>query len=132
MFAAGLFLLVRSRGSKRWPVALLNSAIRTIALGLLSSTLLSEPTWSADSAPFVERLVAVAYPVCGGLLFAVLLRLTLDSGLDHRIAALCLLAGSIGTRPVAAALLPALVQAIEARIPGALDRFTQAKALLGH
>ena len=35
-------------------------------------------------------------------------------------------------QPVAAALLPALVQAIEARIPGVLDRSTQAKAVLGH
>ncbi|MBC7551161.1 MAG: bifunctional diguanylate cyclase/phosphodiesterase [Cellulomonas sp.] len=118
LFAAGLFMLVRSRGSERWPVALLDSAILAIALGLLSWTFLIEPTWSADSAPLVERLVAVAYPVCDGLLFAVLLRLTLDSGLDHRIAALRLLTGSIGTLLVADLLfeLSIFVPAIDARV----------------
>ena len=122
----------RSRSFARWPVAPLDSANRTIALGLLSCTLLIEPTWSAGSAPLVERPVAVAYPVCDGPLVAVLLRRTRDSGLNHRIAALHLLAGPSGPRPVAAALLPALVRAIEARIPGLLDRSTQAKAIPGH
>ncbi|WP_407342947.1 putative bifunctional diguanylate cyclase/phosphodiesterase [Pengzhenrongella phosphoraccumulans] len=117
LFAAGLFLLVRSRGAERWPVALLDSAILTIALGLLSWVFLVEPAWSVDAAPLLDRLAAVAYPLGDGLLFALLLRLALDAGLSNHVAALRLLASTIAALLVADILfeVAVFVPALDAR-----------------
>ena len=51
LFAAGLLLLVQSRGPAHRPIALLDGAIFTIRLALASWVFLIEPTWGARWLP---------------------------------------------------------------------------------
>ncbi|RYV50217.1 putative bifunctional diguanylate cyclase/phosphodiesterase [Pengzhenrongella frigida] len=95
LFAAGLLILLRSKGPERWPTAVLDSAILTVALGLLSWVFLIEPTWAVNGTPLVERLIAVAYPIADGLLFAILIRLAMGAKLAQHNPALRLLAASV-------------------------------------
>jgi len=60
---------------------------------------LIEPTWTAYEEPVVNRLVAVAYPFCDVLLFAMLMRLTTSARPRH--PAFLLVAGSVGALLVA-------------------------------
>jgi len=80
VLAAGLLVLARSRGAERQPTALLDSAILTAGLGVLSWVFLIEPTWTADGVSMLERLVGVAYPLGDVLLFAMLVRLATAPG----------------------------------------------------
>ena len=112
LFAAGLLVLVRSRGPEHGPDALLDCAIITVGLGLLSWVFLIEPTWTADSGPMLARLVGAAYPLGDGLLFAMMVRLAMAAGAQN--TASHLVAGSFGTLLVvdsvwaAVAFLPAI------------------------
>ena len=73
--AAGLLMFARSRDPERRPTALLDSAILTVGVGLVSWVFLVEPTLSATSGSVLGRLVTMAYPLGNVLLFGALLRL---------------------------------------------------------
>ena len=94
LLAVGLLVLVRSRGSEHGPAALLDSAILTVGLGLLSWVFLIEPTWTADSEPMFARLVDAAYPLGDVLVFAMLVRLAMAVGTWNTASRL--VAGSFG------------------------------------
>jgi len=79
LFGAGLLLLARNRGTERQLAALDDTAILTLALGLLSWVFLIEPTWAAGG-DILSRAVGVAYPVCDVLLFAMVVRLATTAG----------------------------------------------------
>ena len=74
MLASGLLVLVRSRGTESSLAAVLDGAILTVGLALVSWVFLIEPTWAGGGA-VTDRVVEVAYPVGDVLLFAVLMRL---------------------------------------------------------
>ncbi|RYV49414.1 putative bifunctional diguanylate cyclase/phosphodiesterase [Pengzhenrongella frigida] len=93
MLAGGLLILVRSRGPENGLAAVLDSAILTVGLALVSWVFLLEPTWTGGGAPILDRIVAVAYPVGDVLLFAVLMRVV-TARRDATIASL-LLTGSL-------------------------------------
>lgn len=77
LFAAGLWILVRSRGPERLPTVLIDSAIITVAVGLLSWLYRIEPAWTAPGVPLSARLVAVGFPLGGVLFVAMLVRLAM-------------------------------------------------------
>jgi diguanylate cyclase (GGDEF)-like protein len=94
LFAAALLLLGRHRGpALHQPTGLDETALLTISAGLLAWVFLVEPAWTADQYPLVNRLVVVAYPFCGVLLFALLMRLTTSA--RARNPAYLLVAGSV-------------------------------------
>jgi hypothetical protein len=72
---AGLVLLIRARGPRRDPAALLDSAIVTVALGLLGWVLLAEPTIDGYRDAPLAATVAVTYPLFDILLVSLLIRL---------------------------------------------------------
>jgi len=94
LLAAGLLVLVQSRGTGRGAAALLDTAILTVGLGLPYWIFLIEPAWSDQAEPLLTRLVGSAYPFGDLLLFAMLMRLSTAGG--ERSAAFRLVAGSIG------------------------------------
>lgn len=99
LFAAGLLVLVRSRGPERGPNALIDTAVFTVALGLPAWMFLIAPAWTGDGEPVLARLVAVAYPICDVLLFAMLTWLATSIG--TRNTAFGLIAFSVGALVVA-------------------------------
>jgi len=94
LFAGGLLVLVRSRGPARGSVALLDTAILTVGLGLPVWIFLIQPTLSEAGDPYLSRLVGSAYPFCDVLLFGMLMRLSTASG--TRNTASRLVAASVG------------------------------------
>ncbi len=74
VLAAALLALVARVDGRRSSTALVDSAIVTVAVGLLWWVFVVAPTWSASSGPTAARLIAAAYPIGDILLFAVLLR----------------------------------------------------------
>ncbi|QTE27870.1 GGDEF domain-containing phosphodiesterase [Pengzhenrongella sicca] len=103
--AAGLLILVRSRGPERGPTALLDSSIFTVAAGLLSWVYLVQPTLVAGGERTLELAVAVSYPLGDVLLFAMLVRLATAAGTWN--TATRLLASSITALIVADSLFEA-------------------------
>jgi diguanylate cyclase (GGDEF)-like protein len=75
LLAVGFALLVRGLWSGRDNDGLIDSAIFTVALGLLSWVFLMRPTVMDDSASLLERAVGLAYPLGDILLLGVLVRL---------------------------------------------------------
>ena len=110
LFAAGLWVLVKSRGPERGPNALIDTAILTVALGLMTWVFFIGPTWTDYEQPILTRLVGVAYPMCDVLLFAMLMRLTVAMGVWNTASRL--VAGSVG-----ALLLADSVYAVSAFVP---------------
>jgi len=110
LFAGALVMFARSRGRERRPTALLDSAIVTLGVGLLSWVFLIQPIWAADGPPTLSRLVALAYPLGNVLLFGALVRLANAPGPGRTVSRL--LAASIGAMLV----VQSLVQAV-ARVP---------------
>jgi len=103
---AGLVLLIRGRGPRRDPGALLDSAIVTVALGLLGWELLAEPTIQGYADAPLAATVAVAYPLFDILLLSLLVRLVTTPG--GRSRSLWLLVTSAGLLVVADSLATAL------------------------
>jgi diguanylate cyclase (GGDEF)-like protein len=95
LVAGGLLLFARSRGPERRPTALLDSAILTVGIGLLSWVFLIEPSMAAVRGPVLGRLGGVAYPLGNVLLFGTLVRLAKAPGMGR--AASRVLAGLVGT-----------------------------------
>jgi hypothetical protein len=63
LIAGGLLMFARSRGRELRPIALLDSAIVTLGVGLLSWVFLIQPIWVAEGHPMLTRFVALAYPL---------------------------------------------------------------------
>ena len=94
LFAAALLLLGRRRElAPHQPTGLDETALLTISAGLLVWVFLIEPIWTFHQSPLVNRLVGVAYPFCGVVLFALLVRLTTST--RARNPAFLLVAGSV-------------------------------------
>ena len=93
LLVAGLLLLIRRRSPGRDLPSLIDAAIVTIGLGLLSWVFLISPyLWRAGYTPG-QRLVAIAYPLGDVLVLAVAVRLAV--GADRRPPAWWLLTGSV-------------------------------------
>ena len=110
LIAGALLMFARSRGRERRPTALLDSAILTLGVGLLSWVFLIQPIWLAEGQPTIVRLVALAYPLGNVLLFGALARLANAPGPGRTVSRL--LAASVGGMLV----VQSLVQAV-ARVP---------------
>ncbi len=91
LLVAGL-LLIRRRGPGRDLASLIDAAIITIGLGLLSWVFLISPYISIEGFSPGQRLVAIAYPLGDVLVLAVAVRLAVGT---NRPLAWWLLAGSI-------------------------------------
>jgi diguanylate cyclase (GGDEF)-like protein len=76
----GLLLFARSRGPERRPTALLDSAILTVGVGLLSWVFLIEPSLASARGPVLGSLVTIAYPLGNVLLFGSMVRLAKSPG----------------------------------------------------
>jgi len=106
LIAGALLMFARSRGRERRPTALLDSAIVTLGVGLLSWVFLIQPIWAADGQPTLSRLVALAYPLGNVLLFGALARLANAPGPGRTVSRL--LAASIGGMLVVQSLAQAV------------------------
>jgi diguanylate cyclase (GGDEF)-like protein len=93
LFAAGLWVLVRSRGSGSGLTAFIDSALLAVGLGLLSWVLLIQPAWSPVVDSTLDRVIAVAYPLWDVLLLFMVMRLAMSTG--TRNTAFRLVAGSV-------------------------------------
>ena len=89
----GLLLLVRRRNPQRNRNTLIDAAILTLGLSLLSWVLLIAPYLHDATLGLLPKLVSVAYPLGDILLLAAAIRLVLDSG--PRQPAFYLLSASI-------------------------------------
>ena len=93
----GLLLLVRRRNPQRNRNTLIDAAILTLGLSLLSWVLLIAPYLHDPTLGLLPKLVSVAYPLGDVILLAAAIRLVLDSGprrpafylpeREHRLAA---------------------------------------------
>jgi diguanylate cyclase (GGDEF)-like protein/PAS domain S-box-containing protein len=89
----GLLLLVRRRNPQRNRNTLIDAAILTLGLSLLSWVLLIAPYLHDSTLGLLPKLVSVAYPLGDVILLAAAVRLVLDSG--PRRPAFYLLSASI-------------------------------------
>jgi diguanylate cyclase (GGDEF)-like protein len=80
VLAAGLLLMIRGRQRYRDFAGILDSAVVTAGLGLLSWVLLAGPTIAASDHSFLAAAVGVAYPVADILLIGALVRLLTTAG----------------------------------------------------
>jgi diguanylate cyclase (GGDEF)-like protein/PAS domain S-box-containing protein len=78
--AAGLLLLIRRRDPGRDRASLIDAAIVSTGMGLLSWVYLLVPSFAGTDRPLLERLTAVAYPLMDILLLAVAARLAVGAG----------------------------------------------------
>ncbi len=90
----GLLLLVRRRNPQRNRNSLIDAAILTLGLSLLSWVLLIAPYLHDPTLGLLPKLVSVAYPLGDIILLAAAIRLILDAG-RHRPPAFYLLSASI-------------------------------------
>jgi len=94
LLGAGLVMMIRSRSRGRDLAGLIDSAIVTLGLGLLSWVFVTDPIIDDATTPLVERLVAAAYPLGDILLLACVIRLVTDPGV--RSSAFRLMVGAMG------------------------------------
>jgi PAS domain S-box-containing protein len=80
LIAAGLWLLLRQRTTRRDWASLIDAAILTVALGIASWVLIMVPYTNDDTLSTVEKVFSVFYPLGDVLLAAVAVRLLLDAG----------------------------------------------------
>ncbi|WP_332662140.1 putative bifunctional diguanylate cyclase/phosphodiesterase [Aeromicrobium sp.] len=80
LLAAGLAVLVHSRRPGRDTAGVIDSAIVTVGVGLLSWVLVADPIVDDSSTPWVERAIAAAYPAGDILLLALVVRLMAAPG----------------------------------------------------
>jgi signal transduction histidine kinase len=97
----GLAILVRRRSQERDWDSVIDAAIITVALGLLSWVFLMAPYTKGDMG-LLERLVSLAYPLGDVAMLAVVMRLAIGGG--RRPIAFWLLAGAVVPLLVADAL----------------------------
>lgn len=96
---AGLWLLVRARGRGRDLAGLVDGALITVALGLLSWLTVAAPLAGAVGEPLLSRVTATAYPLVDIVLLAFLVRLLVGPG--ARTTAFRLLATAVALQLVA-------------------------------
>lgn len=80
LLIAGLAVLVHRRRPGRDPAGLIDSAIVTLGIGLLSWVLVADPIVGDTSTPWAERAIAAAYPAGDILLLALVIRLVAAPG----------------------------------------------------
>lgn len=80
LLGAGLVLMIRSRRRGRDVPGLIDSAILTIGLGLLSWVFVADPIIDASTTPLIEHAVEAAYPLGDIILLAFVIRLVTDPG----------------------------------------------------
>jgi len=83
MLILGLVLLIRRRSPGRDIPSLIDAAIITIGVGLLSWVFLIAPYVHARELSLAERLVSIAYPLGDVLVLAVATRLAIGTGRRH-------------------------------------------------
>src|SRR5207253_5004946 len=88
-----MLLLVKRRNPRRDPAALIDAAILTIGVGLLSWVFLIAPNIHLSGLSWLAKSVSVAYPLGDVLLLAAVIRLAVDTG--RRTLSFGLLVGSI-------------------------------------
>ncbi|MDQ1446865.1 MAG: hypothetical protein QOI20_3329, partial [Acidimicrobiaceae bacterium] len=93
LLTVGLVLLVRKRTPGRDRGSVLDAAIITCGIGLLSWVVLIVPYFRNQELGALERLTSIAYPLGDVALLAIAVRLAVGSG--RRPLAFFLLAGSI-------------------------------------
>ncbi len=106
LITGALLLFARSRGRERWPTAVLDSAIMTIAAGMIAWVFLIQPIWVAPGQSTLTRLVAIVYPVANVLLLGAFVRLANAPGPGRIVSRV--LAGSIGAMLIAQGLTRAM------------------------
>ena len=84
VIAAGLLLLIRWRNPGRDWASLIDSAVVTIGLALLSWIFLIAPLAHNGALPLGTQLVAIAYPLSDILVLGVAVRLVVGTGLRSR------------------------------------------------
>ncbi len=108
LFAAAILMFARNLGRELWP-ALLDSAILTLSVGLLSWVFLVQPIWDDQGVPVLTRLVTLAYPLGNVLIFGALVRLGNAPGPVRTASRL--LAASVGVMLVVQSVLLATASA---------------------
>jgi len=93
IFTAAIFLLVRGRNRGRDLGGLLDAAIVSAGLGLLSWTFLMRPIAADETLTLTGQLVSLAYPLADVVLIAMLARLLTSPG--ARTASFRLLTGGL-------------------------------------
>ena len=93
LLIVGLVLLVRKRTPGRDRGSVVDAAIVTCGIGLLSWVTLIVPYFRSQDMGLLERLTSIAYPLGDVALLAIAVRLAVGSG--RRPLAFWLLAGSI-------------------------------------
>src|SRR6266536_2527296 len=83
MLILGLVLLIRRRSPGRDIPSLIDAAIITIGVGLLSWVFLIAPYVHARELSLAQRLVSIAYPLGDVLVLAVATRLAIGTGRRH-------------------------------------------------
>ena len=106
LLGLGLLRLIRGRFPGRDAAGLLDSAILTSGLGVLSWVLLARPTIDASASSGLGAAVGVAYPVADILLIGLLIRLVATPG--ARTASFRLLFGAVALLVAADTLSTAL------------------------
>ncbi|MBV9665171.1 MAG: EAL domain-containing protein, partial [Actinobacteria bacterium] len=102
LLIAGLVVLVRRRSDRRDRASVLDAAIVTAGVGLVSWIFLIVPYVRAADLTLAERLVSIAYPLGDVALLAIVLRLAMGTG--RRPPAFWLLAGGTAALLVSDAL----------------------------
>jgi diguanylate cyclase (GGDEF)-like protein len=80
LLIAGLAVLVHARRTGRDTAGIIDSAIVTVGVGLLSWVLVADPIVDNTSTPWLERAIAAAYPAGDILLLALVVRLVAAPG----------------------------------------------------
>ena len=80
LLIAGLAVLVHRRRPGRDTAGVIDSAIVTLGIGLLSWVLVADPIVDDTSTPWVERAIAAAYPAGDIVLLALVVRLVAAPG----------------------------------------------------
>ncbi|MDP1804970.1 MAG: histidine kinase dimerization/phospho-acceptor domain-containing protein, partial [Acidimicrobiales bacterium] len=102
IFIASFLLLIRRQNPGRDVASLIDGAIVAVACGLVSWTYVIEPTVVSSSAPLLDRLIGMAYPLLDVVLVTMAVRLLLLRG--RRPAAHVFLAAGVVCLTVADAL----------------------------
>ena len=93
LLMAGMLVLVKRRNPRRDPAALIDAAILTIGVAVISWVFLIAPNAHLSGLSPLAKAVSVAYPLGDVLLLAAAIRLAVEAG--KRAPAFYLLAGSI-------------------------------------
>ncbi|QTE29845.1 putative bifunctional diguanylate cyclase/phosphodiesterase [Pengzhenrongella sicca] len=80
LLALGLLMLARARDRGRGATAMIDTAVLTMGVGLVSWVYVVVPAWAVE-APVLDRVIAATYPLCDVLLVTTAIRLVTGPGL---------------------------------------------------